>query len=310
MENNYVAQMRASKDKAQSAYHEFTLSTKKFEDSLFCFFEGKDNAYYVPRIKKHNQEIYSILCGGRDHVLGVHSLIRNHRVYDKYKKAYFIDRDFNHEVGVLSPPVYETPCYAVENLYTSLEVFRQILQHEFHLSGTSDSDFKICEVRYAKLQEEFHSAVLLFNAWYSCLIDIRNSKGHQTGVQLDEKFPKNFIEVTLDKVVMQYDINKIRETFSSAIEITQDELDKRINDFNRNPNKGFIFRGKYEMQFLIKVIQLMLQDSDRDKKLVQNKISFAFGDGSGLNNLQAINIFSAYALTPQVLDDYLVSLAN
>ncbi len=49
---SYIEKLRKSTDKAQVAYHKFCLLTGKAKEALFCFFEGKDNAYYVPRIKR------------------------------------------------------------------------------------------------------------------------------------------------------------------------------------------------------------------------------------------------------------------
>jgi hypothetical protein len=48
---SYIEELRKSKDKPQVVFQEFALSTRKFPKYLFCFFEGKDNAYYVSRIK-------------------------------------------------------------------------------------------------------------------------------------------------------------------------------------------------------------------------------------------------------------------
>ena len=86
------------------------MSTReKGKNCFFCFFEGKDNAYYVPRIKSFTENYYPIQCGGRDKVLAVHRLITYHFEYDKYKKGFFIDRDFNEPLQSLEPPVFETP---------------------------------------------------------------------------------------------------------------------------------------------------------------------------------------------------------
>ena len=44
----YTEILRLSREKPQVAYQEFALHTRQGKDGLFCFFEGKDNAYYVP----------------------------------------------------------------------------------------------------------------------------------------------------------------------------------------------------------------------------------------------------------------------
>ena len=70
-----------------------------------------------------------------------------------------------------------------------------------------------------------------------------------------------------------------------------------------NCDRRKVFRGKYEMQFLIKFIQLLLQDSNTSKSVVKSKINFAFSDN--LSNQQAINVFEGYAETPESLIEYL-----
>jgi len=114
---SYLQQLRQSRNKAQVAFHEFTLSTREFPTHLFCFFEGKDNAYYVPRIKQFTTQY-------------LHRLIAQKTEYDKYKVGFFIDRDFNKELPLIYPPIFETPCYSIENLYVSKDVFKEILINE------------------------------------------------------------------------------------------------------------------------------------------------------------------------------------
>ncbi len=298
----YIDQLRKSREKAQVAYQEFVLHAGKGKDGLFCFFEGKDNAYYVPRIKRFTDNYHPIKCGGRDKVLDVYRLITIHSEYDKYKKAFFIDRDFNESLPPRNPPIFETPGYSIENFYVSMDVFKEILINELHLSEVSDEAFKVCIKIFTDRQKEFHQATALFNAWYACLIEIRNKTGNQTGVNLDDKLPKDFIEFTLDSVVKKYDSEKIKQTFPQASEVSEDILNTKLAEFT-NCDQCKVFRGKYEMLFLVTMIELILQDSSNLKKYVEQKIKFAFGEK--LSNEQAISIFSPYAETPETLNDYL-----
>jgi len=298
-----VEELRKSRDKAQVAFTEFMNSTRKYPDYLFCFFEGKDNAYYVPRIKRFTAQYQPIKCGGRDRVIEVHSLISNRPEYSNYKKAFFIDRDFNVPLEQVNPPVFETPCYSVENLYVSVDVFKEILVNEFHLSEFSNNNIvEVCISLYQERQNEFHDAVCLFNSWYACLIEIRNVTGKLTGVSLDEKLPKGFIDVTLQSVTCKYGLDTIKSTFPNATEVEVIMLNDKLVEF-ANCDRRKVFRGKYEMQFLIKFIQLLLQDSNTSKSVVKSKINYAFGDN--LSNQQAINVFEGYAETPESLIEYL-----
>ncbi|MCU0541331.1 MAG: DUF4435 domain-containing protein [Oscillatoriaceae cyanobacterium Prado104] len=299
---SYIDRLRKSREKAQVAYQEFVLHAGRGKDGLFCFFEGKDNAYYVPRIKRFTDNYHPIKCGGRDKVLEVYRLITIHSEYDKYKKAFFINRDFNEPLPPRNPPIFETPCYSIENFYVSVNVFKEILINALHLSEVSDEAFQVCINLFIERQNDFHQAVALFNAWYACLIEIRNKIGDRTGVNLDDKLPKNFIEFTLDSVVQKYSFEEIKQSFPNALEVSEDILNTKIAEFT-NCDRCKIFRGKYEMEFLVTMIQLILQDSSQQQKHIKQKINFSFGEK--LSNEQAISIFSVYAETPETLNTYL-----
>jgi hypothetical protein len=306
---SYLDTLKQSRDKPQVAYQEFTLHTRQNKDGLFCFFEGKDNAYYVPRIKRFTDNYYSIKCGGRDKVLEVYRLITIHAEYDKYKKAFFIDRDFNAPLPPHNPPIFETPCYSIENFYVSVNVFKEILKNEFHLSEVSDPAFQVCIPLFKDRQEEFHQATILFNAWYACLIEIRNVTGNKTGVNLDDKFPKNFLDLTLQTVLAKYDLEKIKQIFPNALEVPEDILNAKIAEFS-NCEYGQVFRGKYEIWFLLVFLRLILIDSNKSHLFIAEKLSFTFNNDYTnqnpiLSNEQAITAFNGYAETPESLNNYL-----
>lgn len=298
----YLEQLRLSKDKATVAFHEFALSTKSLNNHLFCFFEGKDNAYYIPRIKPFTSKIKPIICGGREKLLKVYELIQNQYIYAKYRKAFFIDRDFNIPRCNTEDSIFETPCYSIENFYVNQNTFKDILIHEFHLSESNDEEFSICLSLFIKQMQEFHKAILLFNSWYACLIDKRNNDGILTGVTLGEKMPKGFIDITLHTIQKKYDFEKIKRTFPEAKEISEDELFRKISEFEKCDAK-YIFRGKYQLEFLIAMIQQLVDDSKKAKTVLNQKIKFSF-DGV-LTHERALSIFSSYAETPEALTKFL-----
>jgi hypothetical protein len=62
------------------------------------------------------------------------------------------------------------------------------------------------------------------------------------------------------------------------------------------------------MEFLLRIIQLIINDSKDTKKYIKDKIKFSFDDA--LNHERALNVFSVYAETPQSLDNYLTEVIN
>lgn len=298
-----VEEMRNGKREKPAIFTEFSLLTRTHANHLFCFFEGNDNDYYVQRIRTFTDNFQPLRCGNRDAVLGVHRLIAGHKEHEKYKKAFFIDRDFNPPLAATNPPIYETPCYSIENLYVSPEVFEQILINKFHLSPVSNREtIAVCLETYKARQDEFHTAVCLLNAWFACLIDIKNTTGKEGVASLGDKLPKEFIEISLQEVKSNYDLEKIKTTFPNATEVEAEVLERKITEFS-SCEQAKVFRGKYEMSFLINFIQLLLNDGKEKKEVIQQKIKFNFDDA--MNLPRAITIFSDCAETPECLKGYL-----
>lgn len=304
--NSYIQQLRQSKDKHTVAYQEFALSTKTYNNHLFCFFEGNDNPYYIPRIKNFTDKTYPINCGGRDKVLKVFELISNQEVYNKYSKAFFIDRDFNSPRQNNRDLIFETPCYSIENLYVNQSVFEDILIHDFKFSR-NDADFGVCASLFIDRFKEFNSSVALFNSWYACLIEVRNQTSKKTGVQLEEKLPKGFVNISLQNVNAGYDLGTIRQIFPESTEVDDETLDNKTNEF-QNCDSELTFRGKYQLEFLLTLLQLIINDSKKEQHYVKNKINYSF-DGV-LNHKRALSIFTNYASTPKNLNDFLEKITN
>ncbi|MCU0389513.1 MAG: DUF4435 domain-containing protein [Thermoflexibacter sp.] len=292
---------QSKKNKATVAFHRFSLHLTRFAGDLFCFFEGKgDSYYYVPRIKAYYSGNYhSIDCKGRESVIDVYKMINHRPEYVKYKKAFFIDRDFNLPLNKFDYPlIYETPCYSIENMYVSDKVFKEILKNEFYLSEL-DSEYDNCIAWYLERQNEFHEAVLLFNAWYACLIDLRNEKGLNTNVNLEDSFPKDFIVFSLQNISKNYDLAKIQAKFPNTPIIDQETLDAKVAFFDSISTKYKIFRGKYEIEFLVKMLNYIISDSVNTQSLIKKHIKYT------LVGTQILSQFTQYAETPSDLIAYI-----
>jgi Protein of unknown function (DUF4435) len=300
---SYLDTLKNSKSKEQVVYQEFMLSVKHSTEHFFAFFEGGDNAYYYPRIAAYTQNIKTFFCGGRDAVLKVYDLIIIHSEYDKYKKGFFIDRDFNPPLPSRTPPIFETSCYAIENFYVSVDVFERILANVFHLSNIRHPEYTVFLNHYTGLQQQFHDAVLLFNAWYACLIDIRNKTGVQTGVNLDDCLPKDalrksFVIVTLASVTNNYDMAKILATFPAAPSLPNHVLQAKITEFQACVQYQ-TFRGKYELNFLMDFLNVA-----NGQNIGGYKFKYPFAGAT--NTIERyLQMFTSYADTPDELRDYL-----
>ena len=291
---------KARAESSNAAYIAFINHISLDKLGLFCFFEGKDSPYYISRVKSvFKGNYYPINCTGKSKVLKVYELINNHREYDVYKKGFFIDRDFDPSVS--NEAIYETPCYSIENLYTTKLTFSEILKSELGFLET-DEDFERCISVYESLQKDFHEAATLFNAWYACLIHIRHTTGRQTGISLEGSLPKEFFTISLESISSNYDISAIKTKFPNATEVENESIERKIVEFSTQ-NKGQIFRGKFEIDFMLKILFALIEDSKTSKRYISKPIKY------NINHNQAISQFSQYAETPDVLMDYIRKIA-
>ena len=177
---------------------------------------------------------------------------------------------------------------------------KDILKNSLLISEISHP-YKVCVTLFTERQEEFHKASTLFNAWYSCLIEISNETGTPTGVRLESSLPAGFIDFNLQSISSNYDFERIKAVFIDALTVPDEMLQHRCLEFSLC-EKNKAFRGKYELDFVLKFIKLLLEDSSTTKKFLKEKIRFNFGNP---NNDQALNIFSSSAEEPESLLEYL-----
>lgn len=293
--------IREREESANVAYMTFMKHIRQDKNGLFCFFEGNDAPYYQIRIRNVYQDnYYPIKCKGKSKVLKVYELINNHRIYDKYRKGFFVDSDF--DLPINNPAIYETPCYSIENFYTNPSVFSEILKNELGLTEVSESYANAMNC-YVELHQQFLEKTTLFNAWYACLKDVRNQNGTETGASLSDKFPKGFVKMALDKIEIAYDFDKIKTTFSDALLITESILNQKIERFNQS-DKNYIFRGKFAFFAMLEILEKLVEDSRNTKQVIKEKVKY------NVTQSQGISQFAQYAKTPPCLMAYLERILN
>ncbi len=303
---------KARNESPNPSFIEFIRLTTHFPHDLICFFENKDDSYYYTRIKTFVENYHSVKCGNKEKVVKVHELISYHKEHDKYKVAFFIDRDFDSALPQKQPPIYETPCYSIENLYASTKTFKEILK--FHLGiAEGTKTFTDCIQLFVDRQKEFHQAVCLFNAWYACLKDLKEAHFQETKKKLDLKttlgdnLPKNFVVFSLQNISQNYDLAKIEENFPYAPKITPEDLQNKIVLFEQC-EQHLVFRGKYELRFVLDFIDALVKDANDTQNIVKEKLSLPVGEVGQID--RALFIFSSYAETPESLKQYLQAITK
>lgn len=293
---NRIDILEEKKTEQVVGYHRFMLKFPKNKDKPFCIVEGEDEKYYSIRVKLicDNIEPIFISCNGKQGVLDTFSLIEMKVEYKEGKVFYFVDKDF--DSLQLNSKIYVTPCYSVENFYTTPDAVAGIARNIFGFDIDEPDYNSFFSIFFAR-QSEFHFATRLFNAWIACQSNEirigRNSRLNLNSVKIRE-----MITITLDQVYQEYDLDRIESLFPNASKISQEQIDQRILMFEDiNPQQTF--RGKYELQFLCKMIELFQEDiGKREPCYFKNrkKVSLLFYD--------VLSQFSAFATTPDSLVSY------
>ncbi|UNU26996.1 DUF4435 domain-containing protein [Microcoleus vaginatus] len=297
-----VTTLRESRDKAVVVFVEFTRLYKQDPSALYCFFEGEDSKYYGVRIKNiiRPEKAFYLDCRGKDGVLGIHKMLSSRKYYANVRAAYFIDRDFDKSIRERGlNEIYETPCYSIENFYTSVQCFSEVLRSEFKLIE-SDENFERCVSLYIKLQEEFHNAVELLNTWIACQRD------KSSPLNISKRSVLDFVKIDLNQITKKYVIDDLYRMFPGAIAISQEELDARLTEL-RSSTRQKSFRGKFEIEFLRKILEKLKHEANTANYLYfTRKVKVVLS----LSESNIISDLSQYADTPDCLDSYLKSFIS
>jgi hypothetical protein len=291
-----VDNLRASRNRPAAVFTEFTRLYKQNESALFCFFEGEDSKYYTIRIKTiaNPSKDIGMICDGKQGVLVIHRMLSSRKYYANAITAYFVDRDFDASIGIKE--IYETPGYSLENFYTSIQCFSEILKSEFKLTEL-DENYKRCISLYTNRQKEFHDAVELLNIWIACQRD------KATRIDISSLSILDFVSVNLSGILVKYTIDDLISRFPTAPVLTNMELDsKKTELFSRTRQKSF--RGKFEIEFLYIFLKKLTE--------VANTGTYPYFDckvkvGLNLSKKTTISNLSQYADTPDCLHAYLES---
>lgn len=299
-----VDDLIAMRDKSvNTAFMDFNNAVTHHPDAFFVFYEGQDNDYYYPRIRHYSSlEVEPINCRGKEKVISVYKILVTKSEYDKYRKGFFIDKDFDLNTDSIPSNFYITSGYSAENYYMSDNCMEQFLKqkHYFH---TGDPLLNKIMADYRKMRQSYFDAILLYNTWYCA---IRRKYGNTVrGISLGSKMPTGFITCDLknSSVTQTYTLATIESIFPaySSYPVTSAELQDAENYIKQDLLKNI--RGKFGMRF-IQIYITYLQDMFRTDPVYANykrNLPFSYDN--------IMSILSPFADTEQSLIDYIQKIA-
>lgn len=274
-------------------FHKFELLTSKYgENCLYCFVEGHDYPYYQIRIENISDKKCELIDSkGKKGVLATYKFLKDKPEYDKYKKLFFVDRDYDDNTNI-DDKIYVTPGYSVENFYGTIDCYKKIIKGTYHIYEDNPK-YNLCVELYNRLLNEFINATSCFCAWYRCT---KCKVNHE--VKLSESFPERYATFQSDSIVKSdYDLVSLNNDHPNVDDVTINEFEESIAYIDNNI---FNIRGKYVMQFIEFIIQLLNKDSKTCKRYTDSKVDFE------LNRKTLIGRLSAYADSPNCLRNYIL----
>lgn len=294
---------REARQKGVVVFAKFCQDKRGHEDCLFCFFEGEDSKYYGARIEQYSEypstKIINYNCGGRKEVERVYLLISKKREYDEVNKMFFIDSDYSPNGQAVSD-MYQTPCYSIENFYSSSECFGKIINREFGINSI-DADYNKCIADYCNRQREFHSYTQFLNVWLCCQRTEEEMKQQKAVVLKDFKVAKLFSEISIAKVEPKKSIDEalLKSNFPYAYDIEEQKIGK-VSEAWSSKKAQQVYRGKFEMEFLRKILESLV--AENKARTYFSEVYNCVHLNLGSNMLSSL---SAYADTPTCLIAFL-----
>lgn len=292
-----LERMRQEREISTVAFLSFATNCRKFNDHVFCFYEGEDGKYYNPKIQSIlGSNIIPIICGNKNETLKTWRRIKGDHHYRDIGKMFFVDRDMDDIPNDRDEDLYICPCYSIENLYANRGTFERILQSEFSINKV-ENDFEKCISLFDKLYEEFINEIMEFNA---CVF-LRKKKVLGNG-----KVPLKDFKVGQ---VFCVDLNGINKSpkyidqinkLKTALDADEPEVQSAIQELKKMGDFNTAFRGKNQLDFMVLLLNLLKQ-ANSEGEFFDTKRSCVT-----LNiTKNRLSELSQYALFPQCLKCFL-----
>lgn len=292
-----LEEMRSGREIAPTAFISFTSAYDYFNSHIFCFYEGEDGKYYNQKTKTIlGENIITIKAGNKKEVLKIWRKIKNDSSYQNVSKCFFVDRDMDKPPEDIDDDLYITPCYSIENLYTTKNVFENILQSEFSCDKF-DEDYPKCMSKFTELQEQFNEIMLEFNA----LVLLRNKKSLGNGkVSLSSVKTTNLVVVAIDKITKHTKYEHVITDLKEKLDVSDEEIANSISELKACGEYNFLFRGKNQLDFFVNFIAMLKQLHNNGKFF--SKIRACVSIDITSNRLSEL---SQYAEFPVCLKEFL-----
>lgn len=177
---SFLDQLRSMRTTPQAVWLEFLGTYRDASFDLYLFFEGKDDiSFYQPYFRQlwaHKGTPYSFYCDGKAEVFEIIPRVKQKLDYE-WRGLFFVDKDIDDFCGVIlhrDNYLYETECYAIENLVASRSTLAVIWTDFLSLPLSDDRYDAICR-GFDAANELWCAAMTEVMAW---VIHLRRNQHH------------------------------------------------------------------------------------------------------------------------------------
>lgn len=270
-----------------------------------CFYEGQDDCkYYNIKLKELGKSVTHFDCKGKYKLLTFRNfMLKKYKSEDMEDILYFIDKDYD---NIINPHLYSqftqendiyiTPCYSIENFYTTEEVFSDLIIHEYAYDISSNEYQELMTV-FSTLKSQFNNYIQEVNTWYATYKYYFDSAQITDEISLNDFKLNKYITLDLSDISTPNLIinpsKNILIDLEKKLSNKPNDFEQTLHKFNLLINKPCDFRGKNELFFLIKLIEVIINT----KKYTNFNI---FGNNVISNIVQ-------YTIRPECLDQFIDS---
>lgn len=284
--------LEAAESAASTAFMEFTAAFRRCgNDATYCLVEGYDAPYYSSRVSTYFDPYVFIDCHNKHNVIGLHDDLQSRPTYNDVKRLCFVDRDYDDNSG-LGPDFCVTEGYSVENYYGGEKFIENFLLYHRHLTYKDNKeDIEKILDDYRVMETDFINATKRFCAWYS----VASPRATYKNPDYKYRFPDDLASLTKDGVTDKgYTREDLNVRYQLSSDVTESEYDEALS---RIRHIGDI-RGKFVLKFMVAYLDRLARDGKRLGLLAK---TFQLPS----DETSFMSYYSAYALTPESLRDYL-----
>lgn len=294
--------LREEGTSSATTYLEFLLDDAKYSEHIFMFFEGHDDpAFYCPHFRrylKNPETIHIFKCGRKQNVYDTFNKI-NLRPEKKNITLFFVDKDLSDILNEKYPEytsIYVTDYYSIENYVVNKEMLLITINDIFRFDYQSQRiDYDVLSNIFHKSLLYFHDQMTIITIW--SIYAIKNGfSPHINNINLSKIFVFNEgleLKKIDNSLILEDYLKSTCKVDNIIIEPTN------INDIALHLSKfdpKVYIKGKYELWFLVKFINKLIDILIKTKKLRVR---------TTINEEAAIEFFGPRLNTPTSLIEFI-----